>query len=130
MTRIHPFLMFQGKAEEAMNFYVSLFEDGKIVEIFHYGPGEQGPEGTVRLARFTLAGLTILCIDSPIEHAFTFTPAISLFVTCSSEEQIEQLNTALSEGGNTFMPLGDYGFSRKFAWVGDRFGVTWQLNLE
>ncbi len=51
-------------------------------------------------------------------------------MTCSSEEQIDRLSVTLGEGGKVYMPLGDYGFSRKFAWVGDRFGVTWQLNLE
>lgn len=129
-TAVCPFLMFQGRAEEAMNFYISLFDDGKVLDAHRYDQGEPGKEGTVKRASFSIAGLTIMCIDSPIEHGFTFTPATSLFVTCVSEEQIDHLNRALSEGGGTFMPLASYGFSRKFAWVRDRFGVAWQLNLE
>jgi predicted 3-demethylubiquinone-9 3-methyltransferase (glyoxalase superfamily) len=80
-------------------------------------------------ASFTIAGQSLLCIDSAISHGFSFTPALSLFVDCESEEQIERLASAFSEGGNILMPLNDYGFSRKFAWVSDRFGVSWQLNL-
>jgi predicted 3-demethylubiquinone-9 3-methyltransferase (glyoxalase superfamily) len=122
--------MFQGRAEEAMNFYVSLFEDGRVLEIERYGADGPGKEGSVKLATFSIAGLKVMCIDSPVEHGFSFTPAISLFVTCSSEEQIDRLSATLSDDGNIFMPLGDYGFSKKFAWVSDRFGVAWQLNLE
>jgi predicted 3-demethylubiquinone-9 3-methyltransferase (glyoxalase superfamily) len=65
-----------------------------------------------------------------MKHAFTFTPSFSLFVTCISEEEIGRLFCALSEGGAVFMPLADYGFNRQFAWVNDRFGVSWQLNLQ
>jgi predicted 3-demethylubiquinone-9 3-methyltransferase (glyoxalase superfamily) len=71
----------------------------------------------------------VLCSDSYVKHEFTFTPAISLFVRCESEDGIRRLSTSLSEGGKTFMPLGNYGFSRQFAWVSDRYGVAWQLNL-
>lgn len=128
-TRVQPFLMFEGKAEEAMNFYVSLFPDAKINEIHRYGPNQSGKEGSVMRASFTIAGQSLLCIDSAISHGFTFTPALSLFVDCESEAQIERLTSALSEGGNVLMSLNNYGFSRQFAWVSDRFGVSWQLNL-
>ena len=130
VTTIRPFLMFQSQAEEAMAFYVSLFADGKVLEIERYGPGGPGREGSVRRAQFSVGELTVMCIDSPLDHGFSFTPAISLFVTCASEEEIDRLSAALSDGGRVLMPLGDYGFSRKFAWVSDRFGVAWQLNLE
>ena len=82
-----------------------------------------------KVARFSVAGQTVMCIDSPARHAFTFTPAFSFFVDCESEDELVRLVSALSEGGQTYMPLDNYGFSRKFAWVGDRFGVSWQLNL-
>ena len=65
-----------------------------------------------------------------MRHAFTFTPSMSLFVTCRSEDEIRAVSSALGEGGKWFMPLGSYGFSRMLAWVEDRFGVSWQLNLE
>ncbi len=122
-------LMFEGHAEEAMNFYVSLFGDSKVEQIERYAPGEMGAEGTVKLASFTLAGRPFLCIDSPVKHAFTFTPAVSLFVECESEAELESVFGRLSEGGAVLMPVGDYGFSARFGWLTDRFGVSWQLNL-
>ena len=129
-TKVRPFLMFEGKAEEAMNFYVSLFPGSAIVDIVRYGDGGPGAAGSVMKASFSIGGQSILCTDSFVKHGFTFTPAISFFVDCESEEEIRRLSSALSEGGSELMPLGDYGFSRQFAWVGDRFGVTWQLNLD
>jgi predicted 3-demethylubiquinone-9 3-methyltransferase (glyoxalase superfamily) len=121
--------MFQGKAEEAMKFYVALF-GGEIIDLVRYGPGEPGVEGSVKKARFSIAGQTVMCVDSAVKHAFTFTPAFSLFVDCPSEEEIRRLASALGQDGTAFMPLGSYGFSRQFAWLSDRYGVSWQLNLE
>ena len=126
---VKPFLMFQGQAEEAMTFYVSLFPDSRIIDITRYGPGEAGMEGSVRMASFFIRNLTILCIDSAVQHDFTFTPAMSLFVDMSSEEELRSIASALSSGGYIFMPLGNYGFSRQFTWISDRYGVSWQLNL-
>ncbi|HEX7449239.1 MAG TPA: VOC family protein [Pirellulales bacterium] len=126
---IKTFLMFEGSAEAAMNFYVSLFKGSKIVHVERYGPGQHGAEGTVKIADFNLAGHELRCIDSPMKHGFTFTPSISLFVECESEEELEHAFQQLSEGGGVLMPLGNYGFSTKFGWVNDRFGVSWQLNL-
>lgn len=127
-AKVRPFLMFEGRAEEAMNFYVSLFPDGAITEIARYGAGQPGAEGSIVRAAFTVGGQDVLCIDSPMHHAFTFTPATSFFVDCESEAEVRRLSAALSEGGNVLMPLDDYGFSRLFTWVSDRFGVSWQLN--
>ena len=128
--RATPFLMFQGgKAEEAMRFYISLFDDAEIVDIKHYGPEGPGAEGTVYKAQFRFAGLDVLCIDSPVKHAFDFTPSFSFFIDCKTEEELDKLVAAIGAGGATMMPPDNYGFSRKFAWVSDRFGVSWQLNL-
>ena len=133
MTETTPFLMFcgphSGQAEEAITFYVSLMKDSKIFNIDRYGANEQEPEGTVRLAHFTLAGREYMAIDSAGPHKFTFTPAFSIFVTCESEAELERLYALLSAGGGVLMPLDNYGFSRKFGWVNDRFGVSWQINL-
>lgn len=127
MTTIATFLMFTGRCEEAVTFYVSLF-GGSIDTMQHWGKGEPGPEGTVKRAHFTLAGRSYMAIDSPAKHAFDFTPSMSLFVECDSEAELERLHAALSEGGKALMPLGSYGFSTKFVWLNDRFGVSWQLN--
>jgi predicted 3-demethylubiquinone-9 3-methyltransferase (glyoxalase superfamily) len=128
-TQVTPFLMFEGRAEEAMAFYVGLFPAGEVLEVVRWGPEGPGKEGTIHQARFSVAGQTFRCFDSPVGHAFTFTPALSLFVDCASEAELDGLYVALLEGGAALMPLGDYGFSKKFGWVNDRFGVSWQLNL-
>ena len=124
-------LMFQGgEAEEAMTLYVSLFKGSEVVQAERYGPGEQATEGSIKRANFKLAGHNLMCMDSPIKHAFTFTPSISLFVECENEAELDQAFERLAAGGAVLMPLNNYGFSRKFSWVSDRFGVSWQLNLE
>lgn len=130
MGKVTPFLMFQdGKAEEAMNYYTSIITDSEITSIVRYGENESGDEGTVMQATFTLKGQEFMCIDSNIAHEFTFTPSFSIYVTCDTEEEIDGLYQQLIEGGQALMPIGDYGFSRKFGWLNDRFGVSWQLNL-
>ncbi|WP_062106667.1 VOC family protein [Bacillus niameyensis] len=130
MSRIIPFLMFQdGKAEEAMNFYTSLMKDSQITNIIRYGANEAGEEGTVMKASFSLKGQEFMCIDSNIKHQFSFTPSFSIYVTCDNEEEIDNLYQKLLDGGQALMPIGDYGFSKKFGWINDRFGVSWQLDL-
>ncbi|WP_046179836.1 VOC family protein [Domibacillus tundrae] len=129
MQPITPFFMFEGNAEEAMNFYLSIFEGASISHITRYGANEVGKEGSVQQAIFTLNGQTFMCIDSPIKHDFTFTPALSLYITCDTEEEIDRLYGALSIGGAVLMPINAYPFSQKFAWFNDWFGVSWQLNL-
>lgn len=126
---VTPFLMFEGMAEEAIGFYISLFPGSEIVQIERYAAGEAGREGSVKRANFTLCGRNYICIDSPIKHQFTFTPAFSLFVDCQDETEFDRAFTALSEGGGVLMPPANYGFSRKFGWLNDRFGVSWQINL-
>jgi predicted 3-demethylubiquinone-9 3-methyltransferase (glyoxalase superfamily) len=127
---ITPFLMFQGgEAEAAMTFYTSLFDDGRIVEITRYGRQGPGPEGTVLTARFSLAGQEFRCSDSFVTHDFSFTPSFSLWIETESADELERLFAALADGGTQLMPLGEYGFSRRFGWVNDRYGVSWQLNL-
>ena len=127
---IRPFLMFQdGNAEAAMTFYASLFPDGKVLELQRFGADGPGVEGSIKLAHFTIGGQQVLCTDSAVRHAFSFTPSMSLFVICASEDEIARLAGALGDGGEVLMPLDDYGFSRRFTWVNDRHGVSWQLNL-
>jgi predicted 3-demethylubiquinone-9 3-methyltransferase (glyoxalase superfamily) len=121
-TSVRPFLMFQGGvAEEAMRFYASLFEGAEIHDVARH------PDGKIAKASITLAGQTVFCSDSPIAHAFTFTPSSSLFVECSSEDELRRLAKEL--GAAELMPVNNYRFSRLFAWVADRWGVSWQLNL-
>jgi predicted 3-demethylubiquinone-9 3-methyltransferase (glyoxalase superfamily) len=129
-TRVTPFLMFQrGDAEEAMRFYVATIPESRVLELERWGPDGPGAEGKVLRARFSLAGLEVSCSDSPVKHAFEFTPSTSLFVTCDSAAEVDRIAGALAFGGRFLMPLGSYDFSRRFAWVDDRFGVSWQVGL-
>ena len=130
MQKVTTFLMFMGQAEEAMKLYISLFKQSAIVNITRYGANEAGAEGTVQHATFTLNGQEFMAIDSNIEHAFTFTPSMSLYVRCEDEAEIDRVFAALSAGGQILMPLEQYPFSRKFGWLADRFGVSWQLSLQ
>ena len=122
-------LMFEGAAEEAMNLYVSLFPGSRITEIERFGVGDDALQGKVKQARFVLVDREFICIDSPVKHAFTFTPSVSIFVDCESEAELDSVFAKLSERGTVYMPLDNYGFSTRFGWVADRFGVSWQLNL-
>ena len=129
MQKITTFLMFEGNAEAAMNFYMSLFADSKVVRIQRYGKEGPGPEGSVVHAIFTLNGQEFMCIDSPAKHGFTFTPSTSLFVTCDSEAEVDLLFGKLSEGGQVLMPLDAYPFAKRYGWCNDRFGVSWQISF-
>lgn len=126
---VQPFLMFEGRAEEALNFYFSLIPNSGFTSVTRYRAEGPGPEGSIMVATATIGGMKLMASDSYVKHAFSFTPSLSLFLTCRSDEEIERLSAALAEGGGVLMPLDNYGFSRRFAWVNDRFGVSWQLNL-
>ena len=130
MTSARPFLMFQGGvAQSAMDLYLSVFPDSKLVRVEHYGQGESGPRGTIKVAVFTLCGREFMCSDSPMPHQFNFTPSSSTFVDFDSIYAMEKAFQVLSEGGQVLMPLNNYGFSKRFGWLADRFGVSWQLNV-
>lgn len=130
MTIAKPFLMFQdGNAQPALDLYFSIFPDSRMVQVERYAKGEPGAEGTIKVATFKLCGREFMCSDSPVKHGFSFTPASSTFVEFDSITELERVFALLSEGGSVLMPLGNYGFSPKFAWVNDRFGVSWQLNM-
>ena len=127
--RVTTFLAFFGDAEKAMKRYVELFENSQIVSIEHFGAGEVGKEGSIKFAEFTLNGTRIMCNDIPGEHAWTFTPAVSLYIESSSETALAKYFELLSKKGKVLMPLAEYPFSKKFGWVEDEFGVSWQLNI-
>ena len=133
MKDILTFLMFSGEryghAKTAADFYVSLFPDACIERVDFFGPDEGQPEGTVKTTAFTLKKHRFMAFNSTVPHQFDFTPSMSLFVECDTQEEIGRLYAGLSDGGHALMPLGEYGFSRRFGWLNDRFGVSWQLNL-
>jgi len=125
--KISTHLMFEHSAEKAMNFYVALIPDSEVHESQCYQDGEL--KGRLQMGRFSLAGREFICIDSPVPQDFDFTPSVSIFVDCEFPSQIDDLFEGLSENGNILMPLDNYGFSSRFGWLTDRFGVSWQLNL-
>ncbi|GGI55767.1 VOC family protein [Winogradskyella haliclonae] len=129
--QIATFLTFQdNNAEKAMNFYVELFNNSEIVNVKRWGKDAPIEEGKIMHATFIIDGNLFMCSDSPPIHDWDFSPAVSNYIECEDENELEQLFSKLSENGNVTMPLNNYGFSQKFGWVIDKFGVSWQLNLK
>jgi predicted 3-demethylubiquinone-9 3-methyltransferase (glyoxalase superfamily) len=127
--KIVTMLMFAGQAEEAMGFYTTLFANSRIEFLQRYGPDYPGPAGQVVHARFRLNGQLVMAMDSAVAQPFTFTPSTSFFVNCADEREIDRLYAALSAGGDVMMGLDKYPFATRYAWVRDRYGVSWQLML-
>lgn len=138
--KITTFLTFRDGAEEAMNLYLSLFDDARVVKVIRARAQEPGwPEGCLQHALFSLGGQQVMCINMPPpgarghDHAnwdeMEFNPAMAMYVQCESREEIDRLFDGLADGGTVYMPLGTYGFSARFGWLTDRFGVSWRLNL-
>lgn len=130
--QITPFLWFDTCAEEAITFYTSIFDNSHIVSIKRYpgGPLEgpmQGMEGRVLTAEFELAGERFFALDGG--PMFKFTPAISFFVNCETEAEIDAIWGKLSDGASVLMPLQAHPFSPKFGWLADKYGLSWQLNI-
>lgn len=127
MPTFTPFLTFagkhNGKAEEAIRLYTSLFPGSQVSSL------AKRPDGTVMHAIFNLAGQAFMASDGGTQHAWTFTPGVSIFITFENEDELNRAFARLSEGGEVKMPLDNYGFSKRFGWTDDRYGVSWQLNL-
>src|SRR2546430_10590195 len=115
MQKIIPFLWFDGKAEEAMNFYISIFKNSKALSVTRYGSAGPGPKGTVMSATFQLEGQQFYALNGGPQ--FKFTPAISLFVNCETQAEVDDLWKKLSAGGR-----GD-----QCGWLQDKFGLSWQI---
>ena len=123
-------LTFQdGNAEKAMNFYINIFNNSKITTISRWGKNAPNTEGKIMQATFELDGNLFMCSDSPAIHDWNFTPAVSNYLECEDEIELEKLFSKLSEEGKIMMPLNNYGFSKKFGFIEDKFGISWQLNL-
>lgn len=133
MQKISPFLWFgDNNTEEAFQFYISIFPRSRVVSIDRYPSGyTEGPlagmEGKVINGTFELAGQQFLALDGgPIFH---FNPSVSFFINCETAAEVDEYYAKLSEGGSVMMPLDKYPFSEKFAWVADKYGVSWQINV-
>lgn len=129
MQKIIPHLWFSNNAQEAVDFYLSIFGDGSVVSTTHYSDAgfevHHMPKGTVLTVSFELCGHRFIALNGgPV---FTFTPAISFMVHCQSAAEVDALWAALSEGGMALMPLDSYPFSARYGWIQDKYGVSWQL---
>ena len=123
MTDVSTHLMFQdGSAREAVERYVELIPGSTITDV-------TGPDGPGQTIRFTLANRPFIAFDSPVAHGFGFTPSVSIFVTCDTPDEVDELFGELSTDGSVLMPLDDYGFSPRFGWCTDRHGVSWQIGF-
>lgn len=129
MKSAKPFLMFQGDALAAIGLYQSVFTSFETRQLDMKTDEEGNETGEVARALVSMAGQELMITDSPPVHDFTFTPSTSVFIECDDETELETMAGTLAEGGQVMMPPDDYGFSKRFAWVADRFGVSWQLNL-
>src|SRR5437879_7009822 len=112
MQKIIPFLWFDGKAEEAMNFYVSIFKNSKVLSVTRYGSAGPGPKGTVMSATFQLEGQEFMALNGGPQ--FKFTPAISLFVNCETQPEVDELWEKLSAGGQ----------KERCGWLTDKYGLS------
>jgi predicted 3-demethylubiquinone-9 3-methyltransferase (glyoxalase superfamily) len=115
MQKITPFLWFNDNAEEAMNFYVSIFKNSKVGKVTRYGDAGPGPKGTVMTATFQLEGQEFMALNGGPQ--FKFTEAISLFVNCQSQQEVDDLWERLSAGGE----------KGRCGWLKDKFGLSWQI---
>jgi predicted 3-demethylubiquinone-9 3-methyltransferase (glyoxalase superfamily) len=115
MQKITTFLWFDKQAEEAANFYTSIFDDSRIVDVQRYGAAGPGEPGTVMVVRFELAGQEFIALNGGPQYAFT--EAISLFVDCATQDEVDGLWARLTDGGEDG-PCG---------WLKDRFGLSWQI---
>jgi len=115
MQKITPFLWFDGKAEEAANFYTSIFKNSKVGRVSRYGENGPGPKGSVMSATFTLEGQEFMALNGGPQ--FRFTEAISFFVSCETQEEVDELWEKLSEGGE----------KSRCGWLKDKFGLSWQI---
>jgi len=118
-----------GRAGEAVDFYAETIPAVSVGKVVRITDPADPRVGDVRRAEFTIGNTPFVAFDSHGPHAFGFTPAVSIWLDLDSERELDRIFTMLAEGGITRMPLADYGFSPRFAWVDDRFGVSWQLNL-
>jgi len=115
MQKITPFLWFDGKAEEAMNFYTSIFKNSKVVSIMRYGEAGPGPKGSVMAATFQLDGQEFIALNGGPQ--FTFSPAISFFVKCETQYEVDEFWEKLSAGGQ----------KQRCGWLQDKYGLSWQI---
>lgn len=140
LDKLTVFLAFKRDLEDAVKLYTSLFDDAEVLSVIRARAGEPGwTEGTLQHAVINLAGLKLMCINMPPPgaqghdhapwHKYELSPALAIYVQCRDTGEFDRLYEGLSDMGEVIAPIGSYGWSEKFAWVNDRFGVSWRINL-
>ena len=124
---MRPFITIEQRAQEALDFYSTAFPSFKLHTIQHHA---EPHDALIMLATFSIRGQELMISDSPIQHEWGITPGVSFFLDVDNETNLLSLAEQLSDEGKVMMPPGSYGFSKQFAWVEDRFGINWQLNVE
>jgi predicted 3-demethylubiquinone-9 3-methyltransferase (glyoxalase superfamily) len=119
MQKITPFLWFDGNAEEAMNFYTSVFSDAKVLSVSRYPAGGPAPAGSVMTAQFELGGLEFTALNAGPMYAHLFNPSISFVVACDTQEEVDRYWDALTKDG---------GQESQCGWLVDKFGLSWQIS--
>jgi predicted 3-demethylubiquinone-9 3-methyltransferase (glyoxalase superfamily) len=131
MHKIIPCLWFDDNAEEAVKFYTSIFHRSKVGDIAHYVKATEEVSGkkagSVLTVKFQLEGQDLMALNGGPQ--FKFNQAISFFVSCKTAEEVDALFKKLAVGGKTLMALGTFPFSKRYGWVEDKYGVSWQLNV-
>ena len=123
---LRPFITLEGQAQSALDLYAEVFPDFALQALTHHAAPH---DDLIMTAEFEVKGQAMMISDSFISHEWSITPGISFFIDLEGEAELNRLAVALAEGGMAHMPAGNYGFSPLFAWVQDRLGVNWQLNV-
>lgn len=130
IPKITTFLMYNNQAEEAINLYTSLFDDSEIITMVKYDEDGPGEPGTVQHSIFTLNGQVFMAIDANSGQELPMNPAISLYVTVKDNAEMERLYNGLKKEGAILMPKTEMPPYKQFAWVQDKYGVSFQLAQE
>ena len=129
-NKIAGSLIFNDCTEEAIRYYTQLISDSAVKDVIRYKAFGTRKVGRIMHATVVIKNQEFMCIDSAVKYDFTFAPAVSLYLNCDTKAEIETLFKELSKNGKVFMELASYGFSDLYGWVEDKFGVSWQLNLD
>ncbi|WP_020006806.1 VOC family protein [Salinicoccus albus] len=129
MKSVTPYLTFQGNAKEAMAFYTRVFDDAELRFLQEYDESVPEMAGKVMQGVIRIHDLLLMVTDSKVPAEFAFSPSMSFLIECQSLQEIEKYYLKLKKKGAIHVPLDEYGAADRFAWVQDKFGVTWQLNF-
>lgn len=129
MNTLTPFLMFTGQARQAMALYERSFAAYAVLQCEEYPDDDPRLKGKIHYAVISIFDQQLAVIDSPVDHAFDFTPSLSLMVELTAPKAIRQAYDSLTQGGEILMPLDTYDFASQYAWINDPFGVSWQLKI-